>query len=57
MLVRELDNNEMEQINGGAITSAIINAVVGVIETILSLGEKTGASIRRMVAGELCGTR
>lgn len=56
-MLSELNNDEMEQVNGGAVTSAIINAIVGVIDTILSLGEKTGSSIRRMIAGEMCQTR
>ena len=57
MQIKELSNNEMEQVNGGAITSAVINAIVSVIETILELGERTGSSIRRMISGEVCETR
>ena len=57
MQIKELSNDEMEKINGGAITSAVINAIVNVIETIFELGERNGSSIRRMISGEVCETR
>lgn len=57
MQTKELNDNEMSQVSGGAITSAVINAIVGVIEVILELGEKTGSSIRRMFSGDVCSAR
>ncbi len=57
MQTKELTSSEMEQVNGGAITSSVINAIVNVVETILELGERTGSSIRRLFDGEVCPSR
>ncbi len=51
---KELNNYEMEKINGGTITSSMINAIISAVGIILELGEKTGSSIRRLVEGNMC---
>ena len=51
---QELNINEMKRINGGSVSSAIINAVVNVVNIIFELGEKTGSSIRRLIEGTYC---
>ena len=54
MKIKELNNEEMMKVNGGDISSSLINAVVNVINTILELGELTGSSIRRLFSGDIC---
>ncbi len=57
MKIKELSKNEMEKINGGGISSSVINAIANVISIVLELGEKTGSSIRRMINGNICPAR
>ena len=57
MQIKELDRDEMVQINGGSISSSVINAIANVINIVLELGEKTGSSIRRMISGDICPAR
>ena len=54
METNELNNDEMYAVNGGGISSAIVNAIAGIIEIIVEIGEKTGSSIRRLIEGEYC---
>ena len=39
MKIRELLDNELTSINGGGITSSIINAITSAIETIYEFGK------------------
>ena len=57
MQTEELNKNEMVKINGGSITSTVINAIVNAVDFILELGEKTGSSIRRLIEGNICASR
>ena len=57
MQIKELDRDEMTQVNGGSISSSVINAIANVINIVLELGEKTGSSIRRMISGDICQAR
>lgn len=57
MQIKELDRDEMVQVNGGSISSSVINAIANVINIVLELGEKTGSSIRRMISGDICQAR
>ena len=50
----ELKELEMEQINGGAITSQFINAITKAVNAIYDLGKETGSTIRRLVSGKYC---
>lgn len=50
----ELTNKEMYNVNGGAITSAFINAINKLIGTIFDIGRSTGSSIRRISKGKNC---
>lgn len=54
MSVKELDDFEKESIDGGAITSSIINALAKAVSTIYELGKETGSAIRRLTAGKYC---
>lgn len=50
----ELKKKEMQRINGGGLTSAMINAVTKAITTIYELGKSTGSAIRRIVKKSYC---
>ena len=54
MSVKELDDFEKESIDGGALTSSIINALAKAVSTIYELGKETGSAIRRLTAGKYC---
>ena len=54
MLIKELQEKEMESVVGGAITSSIINAIAKAINTIYELGKETGSAIRRLTTGKYC---
>jgi len=52
----ELNKEKMKQINGGAITSAMINAISKAINTLYELGRQTGSAIRRILKKSHCPT-
>lgn len=51
---KELNKNQMQEINGGGITSAWVNAVSKAINVIYELGRQTGSAIRRLINGSYC---
>ena len=53
----EIKKEEMKQIIGGTVTSAIINAISKAVSTIYDLGQQTGSAIRRLVSGSYCSAR
>ena len=53
----ELKKEQMEVIVGGAITSAMINAISKAVVTIYNLGRSTGSAIRRIVTKTYCPIR
>ena len=54
MIKQELKKSEMEKVNGGSLPSAVINAVVNLVNIIYEIGEKAGSSIRRLIDGTYC---
>ncbi len=54
MEFQELKANEMEKINGGNVSSAMINAVVNAVNLIYEIGERIGSSINRLISGTYC---
>ena len=54
MLVRELKENEMLDIDGGTLTSSLINAISKIVNTLYDIGEATGSAIRRITNGKYC---
>ena len=44
----------MKEISGGAITSAMINALNKAINTIYELGKATGSALRRIIKKSYC---
>lgn len=52
----ELNKEQMKKISGGAITSAMINAISKAVNTIYELGKATGSAIRRIIKNAYCPT-
>ena len=53
----DLNKEQMKQINGGGITSAMINAISKAVNTIYELGRQTGSALRRIVKNKYCALR
>jgi hypothetical protein len=49
-----LNEQKMKEISGGAITSAMINALNKAINTIYELGKATGSALRRIIKNSYC---
>lgn len=49
-----LTDYELKSINGGAITSTLINAIVKGFSLIIELGKSLGSTIRRVTSGKTC---
>ena len=54
MLVKELNEKEMMEIDGGGLTSQFINAIAKIVSALYDIGEATGSAIRRMTSGKYC---
>ena len=50
----ELNKEKMKQIEGGGITSAMMNAISKAVNTLYELGRQTGSAIRRMIKNTYC---
>ena len=53
----KLNKAEMLEINGGGITSAMLNAISKAVNTLYELGRQTGSAIRRIVKNKYCAIR
>ena len=52
--MKEITNNEMTKIVGGAINGVILSAIVKGIEAIFTIGQHTGSALRRIKSDDLC---
>ncbi len=50
----KLEEIELRNLYGGAITGTLINSITKGVNTFLNLGRAVGSSIRRLVDGSLC---
>ena len=50
----KLNQNQMEVVDGGAITSSWVNAISKAIMTLYELGRQSGSAIRRLITGNYC---
>ena len=50
----ELKQEQLKTINGGGITSAMINAISKAVNTLYELGRQTGSALRRIVKNKYC---
>ena len=53
----KLNKEAMLKINGGGITSAMLNAISKAVNTLYELGRQTGSAIRRLVKNKYCAIR
>ena len=53
----ELKQEQLKKINGGAITSAMLNAISKAVNTIYELGRQTGSALRRLVKNKYCAIK
>ena len=49
-----LSNEELMQINGGAITAALVTSVVNALTKLYSVGQSFGSTLRRLVTKNYC---
>ena len=52
--MKELTINEKFEINGGAVTSTVINSIARLINTVYNIGRAVGSTIRRAVGRKSC---
>lgn len=50
----ELKQEQLKNIDGGGITSAMINAVSKAVNTLYELGRQTGSALRRIIKNKYC---
>ena len=50
----KLKKEEMKQIDGGAFTSTMLNAISKAINTLYELGRQTGSALRRLLKNTHC---
>lgn len=50
----ELTKENMKKIEGGGITSAMLNAISKAVNTLYELGRATGSAIRRLIKNSYC---
>jgi len=52
--MKQLKETELEKINGGGLTSSLINSISKAVNTVYQLGKQTGSALRRLVSGRYC---
>jgi len=50
----ELNKEQMKKVDGGAITSAMLNAISKAVNTLYELGKATGSAVRRLITNAYC---
>jgi hypothetical protein len=53
----ELKKEQLKNISGGAVTSAMINAINKAVNTIYELGRQTGSALKRLIKNKQCAIR
>ena len=49
-----MSNEELMQVQGGAFSATMLNAIVKAVNTVFELGQTVGSAIRRLSAGSIC---
>ena len=49
-----LTSEELVLVRGGGITATLLNSISRFMDTVFSLGQTVGSSIRRLVSGKVC---
>lgn len=50
----KLDNKELQQIVGGKITAAYLNAIIRGVTFLVDIGRSLGTALRRIGSGKVC---
>lgn len=50
----ELKQEQLKNVDGGAITSAMLNAITKAVNTLYELGKQTGSALRRVIENTYC---
>ena len=53
-MMNRINNNELMNIVGGALSGSILNAIYDIYDFIFNLGRKLGSSFRREEENEYC---
>lgn len=49
-----LNEHELKLVEGGVITSQILNSLGNIAETVFEIGRSFGSTIRRLIGGNIC---
>ena len=49
-----MSNEELMQVQGGAFSASMLNAIVKAVNTIFELGRTVGSAIRRLKENKMC---
>ena len=52
--MNKLNDNELYKINGGSVTSTLINSVVAGGKLLYNIGVSLGSSLRRLIDNNMC---
>ena len=52
--MNKLNDNELYKINGGSVTSTLINSVVAGCKLLYNIGVSLGSSLRRLIDNKMC---
>lgn len=52
--MKQLDNQTLKTIQGGAFSAALLTAIIRGFNSILDLGRSLGSAIRRIQFGKMC---
>ena len=50
----KINEKEMFNVIGGAVGYSLINAITKAVQTVYSIGQSIGSSLRRVVSGQYC---
>lgn len=52
--MRELNNKELMNVDGGGWSGTLFNSISRAIDTVMNVGRSLGSAIRRLVNGSIC---
>ena len=52
--IKELNSNEIRQIDGGSLSGTLINAITSGMKVVLDIGRSLGSAIRRVKEDNMC---
>ena len=52
--MKELDNNNLKEVRGGALNATLLNALARSTELVYNIGTQFGSAIRYLLKGKSC---